>query len=98
MSRLANLGEKTHRMDITEIVDAINEEIARLTHARNLLTGSQDSTDYQTGMERRPGPKPGRAAAARSTAPTKKAKRNISPEGKARIAAAQKLRWANTKR
>lgn len=74
-------------MDTEEIVDAIDTEIARLTHARNLLTGSHPSLGYPTGTEKRTYTK-------RAVAPAPAKKRMISPEGRARIAAAQKLRWA----
>jgi hypothetical protein len=70
-------------MDTNQIIEAIDAEIARLEEAKHLL-----------GITAVP------AKTARKTAPAKKAagKRTMSAEGRARIAAAQKARWAKEKR
>ncbi|MEA2257808.1 MAG: hypothetical protein QOJ51_633 [Acidobacteriaceae bacterium] len=70
-------------MDTVQIVQAIDAEIERLSKARALLTG-------HTGTLKR-----GRAP--RGDAPVPK-RGKISAEGRARIAAAQKTRWAKAKR
>lgn len=76
-------------MTTEEIILHIDAEIERLTEARDLVAGT-----VRTKISRSPrksglaAPKP---RAVRS-------KRVISPEGRARIAAAQKLRWAKQKR
>jgi hypothetical protein len=76
-------------MNTEEIILHIDAEIERLTEARDLVAGT-----VRTKVSRSPrksglaAPKP---RAVRS-------KRVISPEGRARIAAAQKLRWAKQKR
>lgn len=70
-------------MDTNAIVAAIDAEIQRLQDARALLTGD-------AGVKRRPGRPKGSAAGP--------AKRRLSPEARARIAAAQKARWAKTKK
>jgi hypothetical protein len=74
---------------IEEIISHIDAEISRLTEARDLVAGTA------VGKVSRGPRKSG------LTAPKAKglrAKRVISPEGRARIAAAQKLRWAKQKR
>lgn len=77
-------------LNIEQMVLAIDEELARLTQVKALLAGSVVPTTTT------------RKASAQTTAfsPTLIAKleppvpsRSISPEGRARIAAAQKKRW-----
>jgi hypothetical protein len=78
-------------MDTEALVAEIDAEIARLQKAKALLTG-------QTSPPKR-GRKPTTAATSfgfgKNTAAPK---RTISAQGRARIAAAQKARWAKTKR
>jgi len=69
---------------LTELIDA---EIARLQRARTLIAG--------TG-KRGPGRPPKSVEALVAAKPKKK--RNLSPEGRARIAAAVKARWAAQKK
>jgi len=70
-------------VNLEAILAGIDEEIARLTSARQLLTGIP--------TKRRPGrPK---SSAASVAAPKKRKRRRMSAEGRARIAAAQKARW-----
>ncbi len=79
-------------MAIADMLSLIDVEIARLKEARSLLTSS---TPASTITRARPGrPK----SVTDALTPTKKSKkRNLSPEGRARIAAAVKRRWANQK-
>lgn len=73
-------------MTTKEIIESIQAEIARLEQVRTLLNG------------RTPTPaKRGRAFGS-TTPATSKPRRKMSAEGRARIAAAQRARWANTKR
>jgi hypothetical protein len=73
-------------MDTIEIIQSIDAEIARLEQARNLLNGHTAP------------PKRGRPASSKATATPKPAKRRkMSAEGRARIAAAQRARWAKAK-
>jgi hypothetical protein len=81
------------RMDIAGIVAEIDLEIARLEKARALIAG-------QTAPSKR-----GRPPAAKKSATTSfafgtntKPRRQMSAEGRARIAAAQKARWAKAKK
>ncbi len=73
-------------MQLSKILDEIDQEIARLEQARTLLAGDDI-----------PAPKKNRKTKAGSTvaeAPTKrKKKRNLSPEGRKRIAEAVRRRW-----
>jgi hypothetical protein len=71
-------------MDTSQILTAIDEEIARLQQAKSLLTGTTTKRS------------PGRPPATAASAPTKK--RTMSAAGRARIAAAQKARWAKVKK
>jgi hypothetical protein len=74
-------------MDTTEIIQTIDAEIARLEKARALLNGHISAPA-----------KRGRSISSKLTAVPKPGRKKMSPEGRARIAAAQKTRWAKTKR
>jgi len=76
-------------MTIEEILLHIDAEISRLTAARDLVAGTSAAKVSR-------GPRKSGLAAPKPRAI--RAKRVISPEGRARIAAAQKLRWAKQKR
>ena len=67
-------------MDLDAIVQSIDAEISRLERVRALLTG-------HTAPLKRGFPRSERAAPVRKRKP-------MSAEGRARIAAAQKARWA----
>ncbi len=76
------------RMNTEEIVETIDVEIARLEKARDLLSGSPTkAAGLRVGSGRITGN--GRTAG--------NGKRTMSPEGRARIAAAQKARWAKSR-
>jgi hypothetical protein len=72
-------------MDVSRILSEIDAEIARLQQARSALTGIAGSG---TVAARRGRPK---GSANKTKA---KRKRNLSPEGRKRIADAMKRRWA----
>jgi hypothetical protein len=74
-------------MNIKAIISEIDAEIANLTKVKEALQG--------TRVKRGPGRPPSLATA--SPVAKKKAKRKMSAEGKARISAAQKARWAKLK-
>jgi hypothetical protein len=76
-------------MTTEEILLHIDAEIERLTEARDLVAGTVRTKISRSG--RKAGLAAPKPRAIRS-------KRVISPEGRARIAAAQKLRWAKQKR
>lgn len=72
-------------MGVAEIVRQIDLEIIQLQHARALLAGRAA-----------PAVKAPKAAGAKKKSPKKK-KRNLSPEGRKRIAEAARRRWAAQK-
>ena len=74
-------------MHTNEILSQIDTEIARLQEVKNILSGA-----ITTKVKR--GPKKARVAPT----PITSKKRTISAEGRLRIAAAQKARWAKVKR
>jgi hypothetical protein len=73
-------------MDTTDIIQIIDAEIARLEQARTVLNG-------HTAPAKR-----GRPIGSNATTTTKPPRRKISAEGRARIAAAQKARWAKARK
>jgi hypothetical protein len=79
---------KLIRMTITHLLPLIDAEIVVLKRARALLT----TTEVETVEPRRGRPK------GSKNAPAKKKKRNMSPEGRARIVAAVTKRWATQKK
>ena len=87
-------------MNTNELIEALDAEIARLEQARAILDGNRLGNGRSSAAAKR-----GRPAKATSfdhganvTQATAGKRRTISAEGRARIAAAQKARWAKTKR
>ena len=72
-------------MGVSEILTQIDREIAQLQHARALLSGKS-------------GPTRKRAKATLAARKPAKKKRNLSPEGRKRIAEAVRRRWAEQKK
>jgi len=84
-------------MKTIEIVQAIDEEISKLRQARAILAGTAAPNTATGPAKRRGRPKgSGGKTTAEATAPipAKTAKKRISAEGRARIVAALKARWA----
>jgi hypothetical protein len=82
-------------MALPEILASIDSEIAQLQKARALLVGAT-----APAAKRKPG-RPRKIVAAVVPAvakPAKKKKRNLSPEGRKRIAEAVRRRWAAQKK
>ncbi|MGA3046072.1 MAG: hypothetical protein ABSD67_05585 [Terracidiphilus sp.] len=73
-------------MGVSEILAQIDKEIAQLQQARALLGGKDVSTPRKSAT----------APAAKKS--SKKKKRNLTPEGRKRIAEAVKRRWAEQKK
>jgi hypothetical protein len=74
-------------MGITEILASIDQQIAQLERARAFLSGSKAAAGRVAKSSR---------SAIRSKAaakPVKRKKRNLTPEGRRRIAEAAKRRW-----
>ena len=98
-------------MTTNEILSAIDAEITKLQQARALLSGSSEPAAIKRGPGRpkkaaapasattKPlAPKRGPGRPKKVVVPAKAvAKRTMSAEGKARIVAAQKRRWAAAK-
>lgn len=86
---LKNWRVYTAEMAITDVLAQIDAEIARLQQAKAILS--------ESGAVAKPGRGRPKNTAAVTPASTRK-KRNVSPEGRARIAAAVKRRWAAQKK
>ena len=82
-------------MPIQNILESIDQEISQLQRARALLAGH---TNLGVPGKRRGRPKGSTNKPPSGSLTRKAAKRTISPEGKARIAAAQKARWTKQRR
>ena len=80
-------------MSIASLISSIDAEIAKLHQARALLSGAATPAAKKRG-------RPAKAAGAVKVVAAKpvKKKRKLSPEGRARIAAAAKARWAAVKK
>lgn len=72
-------------MGVSDILSQIDREIAQLQQARALLGGGRTIA-------------PKKAAAAPAARKSGKKKRNLTPEGRKRIAEAVKRRWAEQKK
>lgn len=72
-------------MGVSEILAEIDREIAQLQQARALLSGSG-------------GAKTSKAVSATKRTAGKKKKRNLTPEGRKRIAEAVRRRWAEQRK
>ena len=72
-------------MGVSEILSQIDREIAQLQQARALLAGGSVAA-------------PKKAAAVSVAKKPAKKKRNLTPEGRKRIAEAVKRRWAEQKK
>jgi hypothetical protein len=77
---------------VSNILAEIDREIAQLQHARALLTG------VPAPAVKRPVGRPPKGSVLPTVKVGKKKKRNISPEGRKRIAEAVKRRWAEAKK
>jgi hypothetical protein len=80
-------------MALKEILSLIDAEIATLKEARALLAASSAVTVAKRKPGRPPKVQPNTAKVA-----TRKKKRHLSPEGRARIAEAARKRWSTQKK
>ncbi len=76
-------------MDVSRILSEIDAEIARLQQARTALNAIAGSGTVAAPRRGRP-----KGSTNKSTAKKARRKRNLSPEGRKRIADAMKRRWA----
>lgn len=86
-------------MNTNDLVVAIDAEISRLQQAKALLSGTDAI------IKRKPGRPAGSTtslktspAAPKRIAASSKPARTMTPEARARISAAQKKRWANSRK
>ena len=85
-------------MAITDVIAQIDAEIAKLQHAKVLLSGAEAP---RSGRGRPKGSKNASTTAAATPAPAAvgvKSKRKRSPEGRKAIAEAMKRRWAERRK
>jgi hypothetical protein len=78
-------------MNTEEIIEQIDEEIAKLQQAKGLLLGIDSPVKLGAG-------RPKKEATVSRIIAVKPTKHGISPEGRARIAAASKARWAKARK
>jgi hypothetical protein len=79
---------------VEEILAGIDQEIARLQHARNLLAGDQP----RRGRPRGSTSAKKATKAVKTAKPAGRKKRKLSAEGRKRIAEAMRKRWAERKK
>jgi hypothetical protein len=89
-------------MDVSKIVAEIDEKIASLQQARAVLVDLDESTVVSKPRRGRPKGstnvvKTVKAKTVKAARPAKR-KRNLSPEGRKRIADAMKRRWAERRK
>lgn len=77
----------------SQIIDLIDGEISRLEEAKELLSNGET-----TAVSRRGRPAKVKNLSSQVPANTRKRVRTLSPETRAKIAAAQRARWASTKK
>ena len=82
-------------MDVTQILSAIDAEIARLQQAREAVAALNGASPVPQPRRGRP---KGVKSAAPAEAPGRKRKRNLSPEGRKRIQEAMQRRWAERRK
>ena len=73
-------------MDVSRMLSEIDAEIARLQQARSALIGISSTGTVA--------PRRGRPKGSVNKTTAKRKKRNLTPEGRKRIADAMKRRWA----
>jgi hypothetical protein len=73
-------------MQLSQIISEIDDEIARLQQARNLLAGESANSAKRN------------ASAAKKAAKKKRAKHKLSPEGRKKLSESLKARWAERKK
>ena len=81
-------------MDVSNIIAEIDAKIASLQQARAVLSGLGETAPVVVKAKRGRPKGSTNAVKAVKVAKTIKRKRNLSPEGRKRIAEAMKKRWA----
>ncbi len=84
-----------HAMDVSAIVKAIDDRIATLRQAKDLLSATAIPATEKRAQAAVAAIRPGKTGkTAPATESTGSGRKPMSEEGRARIAAAQKKRWA----
>ena len=82
-------------MDTQAIINLLDEEISKLTSARSLL--SQNANTNGAATTKRPYNRKSTGVTIKASASPASKRAMLSPEARARIAAAMKKRWADKK-
>ena len=82
-------------MALTDVIEQIDAEIAKLQQAKALLGGISDALAEQ---KMKPGRPKGSTNAVKTPAKKTAGKRTLSPEARKAIADAQKKRWAEKRK
>ena len=85
-------------LDTESILAELDVEIERLTKIRAALMGSESTATEVAGTKKRGRPKGSKNAASTTSITAAKGKRQLTPEGRKRIADAMKKRWADRKK
>ena len=85
-------------MDVTQILSAIDAEIARLQQARSAVAALDGTSPIPHPRRGRPKGSTAAVAAPAEAAAPRKRKRNLSPEGRKRIQEAMQRRWADRRK
>jgi hypothetical protein len=85
-------------MNTNELIDALDTEIARLEQVKAILDGNRQGNGRTVAKRGRPVKAVSFDHGANVTKVKAGKRRTISAEGRVRIAAAQKARWAKTRR
>ena len=85
-------------MDVSQILSAIDAEIARLQQAREAVAALNGTSPVPQPATRRGRPKGSKNVVSTPEAPARKRKRNLSPEGRKRIQEAMQRRWAERRK
>jgi hypothetical protein len=86
-------------LNVANILAELDTEITRLQHIRAALTGIEAPSTMNPAGKKRGRPKGSKnTATAGFTASKSVGKRQLSPEGRKRIAEAMKKRWAEKKK
>ena len=83
-------------MEVSRILAEIDAQISKLQQARQLLSG-EEAAQSRPGRGRPKGSK-NVATGEKPEAPKKASRRQLSPEGRKRIAEAMKRRWAERRK
>lgn len=79
-------------MDVSQILSAIDAEIARLQQARQAVAALEGASPIPQTRRGRP------KGSTNAPQDTRKRKRNLSPEGRKRIQEAMQRRWAERRK